>query len=245
MSWTNWWNRLRDLFLPRDAFDWAARLLVWCGSLFLAYSSVKYMAGIPLNPLIDLAVILAAAAPIFTLVILVYRGTYIDLAEMTDNAMTDALTGLMNRRGFETAIAEEGDGAVLIVDIDHFKFINDRYGHAAGDEVLRAMTGHLLAHTRKGDTIARVGGEEFAIFAKDCDSLTIDAIGERLCQGFVLYNKCVPAPIKVTMSAGAAYSLMSRDPQELLRNADQALYQAKRSGRAQLAFWAPPVVSRH
>ena len=166
------------------------------------------------------------------------------LAKMTRIAMTDSMTGLKNRRAFFEAVEASAEGALLVIDIDHFKAVNDRYGHTAGDAVIVAMTDHLKRNIRSSDLLGRIGGEEFALYLFGADSQQIDAIGARICQGFVLYNDQVPAPIKVTMSIGAAYSAMSKDPSELYKNADEALYAAKRSGRGRLNFWQPATSGR-
>lgn len=244
MKRTIWFSRLRERLFTSGVFDWGLRLALCCGGTFLIYGIAKSALGVPLALPRDVFVILLATLPVFALSGAMHYRTSRDLAAMTGTAQTDELTGLMNRRGFVTAMETVGHGAIIIIDIDHFKYVNDRYGHAAGDEVLRAMADHLQRNTRQHDLVARLGGEEFGLFLPGCDSLEIDQIGDRLCAGFVLYNEKVPAPIKVTMSAGAAFSLMSRGKDELIQNADQALYQAKRSGRARLAFWQPPLTSR-
>ncbi len=236
---------LNALLVPRGVIAWPARLLLWCGLAFFAYVLVKSAFGLPVHYGWDFIVISAVVAPLLGLTMAGAKARDHDMERLTEDARTDTLTGLLNRRGFTEAVSAAGDGVLLIVDIDHFKHVNDRYGHAAGDAVLRAMSAHLTSNTRSTDLVGRLGGEEFAIFLKDLDSLEVDRIGARLCEGFILYNQDVPAPIKVTMSVGAAFSAMARTKSDTYLNADQALYQAKRSGRARLAFWQPPVTTRH
>lgn len=238
-------ERLQELLVPHGPLAWSARLVVWSGLAFALHSSVKSMLDMPLDPARDFILISVTTGPLFVLAMLAGRLKDNALSHMTDTALTDELTGLMNRRAFLDKLERGAHGAVLLIDIDHFKRVNDRYGHAAGDAVLMAMSGHLSSHIRQGDIMARIGGEEFALFLEDADSQTIDRIGERLCAGFVIFNDRVLSPVKVTMSIGAAYSHMASGTSDLLRKADQALYQAKRSGRARLAFWQPPVTSRH
>lgn len=184
------------------------------------------------------------AGPLFGFAMSLARRQNLDLKRMTRIAHTDKLTGLWNRRAFFSHIDAAEDGALLIIDIDHFKAVNDRYGHAAGDAVLVAMADHLKRNVRANDLIGRVGGEEFALYLFGADSLEIDTIGARICEGFILYNEDVPSPIKVTMSIGAAYSAMSGSITDLYKNADEALYAAKRSGRARLNFWQPATSGR-
>ncbi|MEM7752024.1 MAG: GGDEF domain-containing protein [Pseudomonadota bacterium] len=188
--------------------------------------------------------VLLATLPVFALALATHMRTSRNLETMTHTAMTDQMTGLLNRRGFVEKVADLDDGVLLIIDIDHFKHVNDRYGHAAGDAVLRSMSAHLKVGIRKSDVVGRLGGEEFAIYLRGVDSQFIDQIGERLCRGFVLYNEDVPAPIKVTMSVGAAFSAMAGSKSDIYFRADQALYHSKRSGRARLSFWQPPLKSR-
>lgn len=238
-------ERLHELLVPHGPLAWTARLIVWCGCAVILHLAAKTIIGIPVDHVRDMLLVTMTSGPLFVIAMLAFRQKTEALLDMTDTALTDELTGLMNRRAFLAALERSGHGAVLLIDIDHFKRINDRYGHAAGDEVLMAMSAHLKGNTRENDLIARIGGEEFALFLEDTDSLTIDRIGERLCAGFVLCNERVLSPVKVTMSIGVAYSQMSTSRSDLLRKADQSLYQAKRSGRARLAFWQPPVTSRH
>ena len=145
----------------------------------------------------------------------------------------------MNRRAFFDAIENSEDGALLLIDIDNFKAVNDRYGHTVGDTVLVALVDHLWRNLRSTDVLGRIGGEEFGVFLFGADSLQIDIIGERISSGFVFYDKTVPSPIKVTVSIGTAFSGMSTSVMELYARSDEALYQAKRSGRAKLNFWQP------
>lgn len=245
MERTLWSDFARELLVPRGPLAWAARLVVWCGCVFVSFFALRHVFGLPVHAATDFVVVALSCAPVIILAMLVHRQTEASLNIMTHAALTDPLTGLMNRRAFHKAVELAGPGAVLVIDIDHFKYVNDRHGHAVGDEVLRAMSEHLRRNIRNNDKIARLGGEEFAVYLPNCDSMEIDGIGERLCSGFVVYNDRVPVPVKVTMSVGAAYSQMSSSTERLIRNADQALYQAKRSGRACLAFWQPPVTSRY
>jgi diguanylate cyclase (GGDEF)-like protein len=164
-------------------------------------------------------------------------------AELLVLATTDFLTGLPNRREFMGQLERElarlqrsvGDcAAVLMLDIDHFKTINDRYGHATGDDVLRHMAGLMRAGQRKIDTMGRVGGEEFAVLLPGADKAAAAAYAERLRQ------KVADTPlvletgeeIRITVSIGIA-ALSPGDPtaDAALIRADKALYGAKEAGR--------------
>lgn len=153
-------------------------------------------------------------------------------------ARTDMLTGLLNRRGFDTqmsfamALARRSGRplSLITVDVDHFKRVNDTYGHAAGDEVLRRLAQTLQERLRGSDVVARVGGEEFVAMLPDTDLEGARAIAETLVAA--MNEQQDPVVGKVTVSAGVA---TLRGPEyesaDLMRRADAALYEAKGQGR--------------
>jgi diguanylate cyclase (GGDEF)-like protein len=160
------------------------------------------------------------------------------IERLTDDARTDALTGLLNRRGFDDAFADGLHRArqtgrpmsVLIGDLDRFKSINDAQGHAAGDEVLRQFAGIVDQHRRAGDTVARHGGEEFALILPDTDMPAALVAAGRLCELVerALWHDRVP----LTVSFGvASFPRHGTTPQVLMQRADDALYLAKTQGR--------------
>ena len=161
--------------------------------------------------------------------------------QLRSMAVTDALTGLPNRRAFfndgmrlfNEARARGLPMAALMLDIDHFKQINDRYGHAAGDEVLKRVGEGLCNHTRGRDLCARVGGEEFALLAPDSDANAGVCLGERLRSYIAALEIAThQAVIKVTLSIGvAALTPETQSLDALLAGADDRLYEAKRGGR--------------
>ena len=152
-------------------------------------------------------------------------------------ADTDELTGLLNRRAFNhrldvlfhQARVTSMPLSLVEVDIDDFKLINDRDGHAAGDAALVAVANALMRSVREGEFVARMGGEEFAIILPDTDAARSYAIAERCRSSVSAEGYGGP---DLTMSAGVAtYPLHATDPDGLLRAADTALYAAKRAGR--------------
>jgi diguanylate cyclase (GGDEF)-like protein len=168
------------------------------------------------------------------------------LSQLRQLATHDQLTGLKNRREFERLIADEWQRcarfqrafALVVCDIDHFKKVNDTYGHAAGDIVLRHVASLLGGQLRTVDHLARVGGEEFAIIMVETNReeaiLTIQRLlvllGESPCP-----LPGVPEPLAVTLSAGIAMMPEDADTTgELFEAADKALYTAKRTGRNRL-----------
>ncbi|HEX2235221.1 MAG TPA: sensor domain-containing diguanylate cyclase, partial [Actinomycetota bacterium] len=158
------------------------------------------------------------------------------LEEVRRMADTDALTGLENRRSFERAVEREvaralrtGEQLTLVLlDIDHFKDLNDRHGHQVGDRVLRATGAALRAASREFDIAARYGGEEFVVLLPGCSSDQAVGAAERLRAAVAAIDEEVP----ITASAGVAtLPLNATDAAGLVHAADQALYASKRAGR--------------
>ncbi|MCX2863504.1 GGDEF domain-containing protein [Paucibacter sp. PLA-PC-4] len=153
----------------------------------------------------------------------------------------DDLTGALNRRAaelqLEHALArlrrEGGSLAFVLVDLDHFKQVNDRHGHAVGDAVLQAFVARLKARLRASDAVARYGGEEFALLLQGADAVAALALAEQLREA--VQDLRVPdgrgGQVSVTLSAGVALGEGAATPQGLYRAADAALYAAKRGGR--------------
>jgi diguanylate cyclase (GGDEF)-like protein/PAS domain S-box-containing protein len=162
--------------------------------------------------------------------------------QLLHDALHDALTGLPNRVLFMDRLAQvfkralrrkDYDFAVYFFDLDRFKFVNDSYGHEAGDELLRAVAGRLQACLRPTDTVARLGGDEFAILA---DGLTSEEGALEICrrvqQALALPLATGGREVFCTASVGIALgSDRYRKPDEILRDADTAMYRAKSSGR--------------
>jgi diguanylate cyclase (GGDEF)-like protein len=171
---------------------------------------------------------------------------YLDLLEQ--RAHIDGLTELSNRYALQNRLPLEWETcrrrglplAIMIIDLDHFKRINDHYGHAAGDDVLRQMAGILRSSFRETDFIARYGGEEFVVIAPDCDLAGAVMLAERLRVAVAeLQIEFRTSTIKVTTSIGIALGLdlSQTKPVEALDQADQALYRAKGAGRNAVWIW--------
>jgi diguanylate cyclase (GGDEF)-like protein len=161
--------------------------------------------------------------------------------ELTEQALTDALTGLPNRYAFDMALAREAARALrnksslvlAVIDVDHFKSINDRYGHHIGDQVLREVAKILGGQLRTADIVSRWGGEEFAILLPDLDLVSAKVIVERLreliAQHSFNYGKA--RELSLTVSIGLAAVPNDGEPSKAFARADRALYAAKDSGR--------------
>jgi diguanylate cyclase (GGDEF)-like protein len=172
-------------------------------------------------------------------------------------AVTDELTGLSNRRGFfqlgerelERALRFERALAVLLFDIDHFKRVNDTYGHSAGDEVLRALADCIRQNIRGIDVAGRYGGEEFVLVLPETPLGRAVEIAERLRRSIA--NCVVPlyssrdeescTSLTITVSIGVTVLRPEdRTLQGLVDRADQAQYQAKHAGRNRVVVWGEP-----
>lgn len=157
---------------------------------------------------------------------------------LATQALTDPLTGLANRRAFDQRLAEETERAsrhrralsLMLIDVDHFKAVNDLLGHAAGDRVLVDLTGDLGAVMRHGDLLARIGGDEMAMILADCDPRRAIEVARRMLLT-IEASASRGQRHGVTLSIGVAGLRPGQSADELRRNADQALYTAKDLGR--------------
>lgn len=154
------------------------------------------------------------------------------LSDLRRETTTDTLTGLLNRRGLDEALAllqaQEAPTAVVVIDVDHFKRINDRHGHAAGDRALQALAHIMREGSRGGDTLARAGGEEFVMLLPGATLAAAVAIAERLRERVAGHQVAAP----ITISAGVArYPEHGATLEAVFQRADRTLYYAKNHGR--------------
>ena len=169
-------------------------------------------------------------------------------------ARTDSLTGLLNRAAFFDLFARRsagGAGILVLLDADHFKRINDTFGHAAGDEALVAIASRLRDISRSRDVIGRLGGEEFAMFVPGATTKIEALLVEELPFPIRVAPSSQADAAEVTLSAGLIWTRPGDDPDRLMRAADDALYAAKAAGRATVgiadraAFGTPPPRRSH
>lgn len=158
-------------------------------------------------------------------------------AELKSQATTDQLTRIVNRRYLTSVLDHEvervkrygGSLAIIMLDIDHFKSINDRFGHPAGDSVLIGVGSILTGHIRSVDTAGRWGGEEFLVICPETDATGAAQLAELMRQLIEAKDFCLPD--RVTASFGVAAARLGMTAEDLLKDADVALYQAKASNR--------------
>jgi diguanylate cyclase (GGDEF)-like protein len=203
--------------------------IAWVGVVHGVVVFVVLRAPHGLDSFID---VLASAAVVATVVV--------HLRERLEReARTDSLTGLLNRRAFSERLEAElvrarrsGEPVALaIFDVDHFKAINDRRGHAAGDAVLGRLAEILRDASRGTDAVARIGGEEFAVVLAGGERAGAEALAARV-------HAALAAEAELTVSAGVAQAQPGSDADGLLRRADDALYAAKHGGRNRTAVAA-------
>lgn len=153
-------------------------------------------------------------------------------------ASTDWLTDCLNRRAFTTRVdtalsSGHVDGnALLVIDADHFKTINDRFGHHRGDEVLQLIAEAIRSNVRDGDLVGRLGGEEFGVFMRGTNAIIAQHVGERICRAInILFVRSDDTVQRLSVSIGGATFDGEIGFAELFRAADRRLYEAKHLGR--------------
>lgn len=212
---------------------------------------VTWLVGVILgNPVSITAIVLSAALPIVSafpsLCILLtkyrqlneqHRLLAIAHAELQARAKIDHMTGLLNRESLFEAVkiarSRIETGAFLMIDADHFKAINDNFGHASGDRALKLIAFAIENVTRKGDIVGRIGGEEFCVFLPNASEDTAKRVAERIrseVDTTPFYNaEDVLSPL--TVSIGCTIAPKNESNSQILSRADQALYIAKKRGR--------------
>ena len=206
----------------------------------------------------------ALAVTVFALLVQHMAGRYVDRTlesvrtlrntneALEHQAFHDALTGVPNRALFaerlEHAMLRAGKGsvAVLFIDLDNFKSVNDTFGHAAGDALLVSTTGRLLQCVRRADTIARLGGDEFTVLLEDMhDPSDAARMAERIGETLRLPFELDGRQVVVSSSIGIALDVdRTHRPDDLLREADMAMYRAKSAGKSRYEIFDPAMAER-
>jgi diguanylate cyclase (GGDEF) domain len=242
----------------REPLDRALGFALLVGALhFLVKAGLAVALGSGDSPKDYISTHYAIASQSITAIIIVAVGLLllailtVDLmAEERGKAERDSLSGLRNRRGFEKDVQVamlgpvRGPHSVILCDLDHFKSINDTYGHHAGDAVIIAFGSLLNREAPAGAILGRIGGEEFAIFLPNTELSAAVAVAERLRSG--IRGMDVPGmPQGFVVSASFGVSTFSGDKgfEDAVRNADAALYDAKRAGRNRVQTFQPARVA--
>jgi diguanylate cyclase (GGDEF)-like protein/PAS domain S-box-containing protein len=171
--------------------------------------------------------------------------------QLSWSASHDALTGLVNRREFELRLAEqlaahapEEPAAALFIDLDRFKAVNDAFGHAAGDALLKDVAGLIGGRARAHDTVARLGGDEFAVLLRGCTRVAAERVAAEICALVGDYRLRWPGAAGDAPAIGASVGVVAIEPgfasvEALLHAADLACYEAKRAGRGTVRVHRP------
>jgi diguanylate cyclase (GGDEF)-like protein len=242
---------LRALALGREQIS----ALLLASAIAAATSLVVVAAllgGAPATPLLPLVVLLQIGT--IGCILGARRAISRRLTVLERLAESDPATGCLNRRGFEraldaalaAAVLMQHDVALLAVDLDHFKRINDQFGHNVGDAVLSEVAATLADTVGTDGVVARIGGEEFSVLLPRADAEVAGAMAERMHARLRTHQlAAVTRSAMVTMSVGIAVERVSsiRDSAALRARADEALYMAKRGGRDRVLLWAPGVRS--
>ncbi len=173
------------------------------------------------------------------------------MAHLEQLALVDPLTELWNRRAFDDGLSSQcafvnrhqGTASLALIDIDHFKVVNDTHGHAAGDKVLQQLALHLKRLVRKEDICARIGGEEFGVLMPATDLESANLVIERALHRVATdrFDIGEGKGISITFSAGVAAIEAGAIAETVLARSDAAMYRAKDSGRSRVEVWDPVV----
>tara|TARA_B100000614_G_scaffold261441_1_gene291048 strand:+ start:9265 stop:10074 length:810 start_codon:yes stop_codon:yes gene_type:complete len=250
---------------PQLRIDWSARgrARVWaftaigtavCIAFAFAFDSYNFSSGgwnWGKDPFNNLVIPLLLAPPFFYMLLSKMQQLAVAHTELMTVASTDSLTTLLNRRAFTEMVdgymkrveeAEKSEsrntgGALLVIDVDHFKRVNDRFGHVTGDEALKLIAGTIRSAVRETDLVGRLGGEEFCVFIPGQSPELASATAERIRRAVVAADFS-PGGARHELSVsvgGVAYD--SQVPfSDLYRKADERLYAAKHNGRNRVEF---------
>ncbi|WP_239495970.1 GGDEF domain-containing protein [Yoonia maritima] len=243
-------EKLMRILEPRSAISLFGRFAVALGLITLANYTFAHFHGVVVIDdrfyYLKHAIYVGGPFALFALSIMMFQVRL--QRKLSLLSRKDGLTGLNNRRTFLECAdrrRENGDtGALLLLDADHFKRINDAYGHQAGDICLQSISETLQRNVRRDDVVGRIGGEEFAIFLCNASIQQARIIGERLTRPIPFHptDHSTEANLSVTLSVGAVENRPHLSLSALLAQADQALYRAKADGRARIVIWNDQLV---
>jgi len=233
-------ERFRILPLWQQSVIVTVVAVIGADTLTLGFYSVFFADRLMLDLVLTAVITIIVAFPI-TWLFLGQSAELMRLAEeLCEVSRTDHLTRLANRREFMVSVGAvlsaskhpEGAGTLLFIDADHFKQINDTYGHGVGDEVLMALGQVIRDSVRQRDVAARIGGEEFAVFLDNAETADALAVAERIrSQAHYIAQAMQLDETGVTVSIGIARHRKGQRLDDVLRAADRSLYVAKKDGR--------------
>ncbi len=243
-SWSLWPNRTSVVQVSSRVM---AMIFGFTGLFYMARTGwhIAMLAGYPMvEPVTDLVMVMLVGTATSVLIAATYTTMVTEhlQVDLRQQAETDPLTGLYNRRAFERVAQRDLQAAqrhrdpmfLLFLDLDHFKSINDRFGHPAGDRVIKALAETIMVSVRESDLSARFGGEEFAILLSRTDIDAAKAVAERIRSSIEVHRfDSDEGNFSATLSVGIAeLDIDGEDTFEnLIHRADKALYRAKRTGR--------------
>lgn len=234
----------------KNSFDWLDKSLLWLSIIFTAYTFTRPvliwflgytdLRSLPKSPYWILTLLSILNFSLLFTVVMSAITVKEAVGKLRKERDLDALTQIRNRRSFqEDAQKRIGDlrlypMAVIACDIDHFKRVNDAWGHECGDKVLQLVSATLQKNVRENDLVARFGGEEFVMLLTDITLGDAELVAQRIQHDLGAKNEVLPFGPRLTMSFGV--SSVTKPPQleQSLKEADQLLYQAKNAGRARV-----------
>jgi diguanylate cyclase len=247
---------MRRLRTQLSAQSWSrVFLLTICGTLFFigiafvvdCYSFRENRWQLGPRPLNDLLIPSLLAPPFFFYLLYKHRELAKAHHRLLKDAATDGLTLCLTRQAFtilveayleRTAQLEtRGEAALLIIDVDHFKAVNDQFGHVSGDEALRMISAEIKENVRENDLVGRIGGEEFGVFLPGADRGEAEVVAERI-RASVNAAMFSPqgGPVALSVSVGATVDSARSSFEEMFSMADECLYAAKNNGRNRVEF---------
>jgi diguanylate cyclase len=234
------WHNIYKYLVPRNIPDLLAKMAFWCGAIALMnFGFNRFYPNAPTLPakyLITHAIVVGG--PFIALCFLILTKQVSLQRTLVRFARFDALTDLPNRRHFlkraEAITLEVDTSVLLLLDVDHFKVVNDTWGHSVGDECLRSISHIFASVVRSDDIVGRLGGEEFGILLRNTNLNRIDYLTEKLLRPLPFNAGPNLEHLTVTVSIGACEIARGGDLDASMIDADKALYLAKANGRCRI-----------
>lgn len=234
------WHMAHKYLAPRNIPDYFAKMILWCAAIaVMNFAFNKFYPNAPeLSPEYIITHAFVVGGPFVLLCFLIVTKQIELQRTFVKFARFDALTGLANRRHFlkraAAIILEDKTSVLLLLDIDHFKAVNDTWGHSAGDECLKSISHIFAGSVRSDDLVGRLGGEEFGILLRNIRLKDIGYLTDKLLRPLPFNAGPSLEHLSVTVSVGAYEIINGGDLDVAMREADKALYRAKANGRCRV-----------